>query len=118
LSIINNVFKPLREIYLDEIMVAINPSDIAIIIIVALILFVGSSKIPELFRSMGRALGEFKKGRMEAEMEINQMQTQPVSQSPQVNVQSSQSKSVDELEKQIKDLQAQLDQLKKQKTSQ
>lgn len=30
-------------------MVAINPSDIAIIIIVALVLFVGSSKIPELF---------------------------------------------------------------------
>lgn len=43
-------------------MVAVNPSDIAIIIIVALVLFVGSSKIPELFRSMGRALGEFKRG--------------------------------------------------------
>ncbi|BBL46809.1 twin-arginine translocase TatA/TatE family subunit [Metallosphaera sedula] len=92
-------------------MVAVNPSDIAIIIIVALVLFVGSSKIPELFRSMGRALGEFKKGRMEAEMEINQMQ----SQQSQPNVQQSQkSVSAEDLEKQIRDLQNQLDQLKKQ----
>ncbi|ABP94968.1 MULTISPECIES: twin-arginine translocase TatA/TatE family subunit [Metallosphaera] len=92
-------------------MVAINPSDIAIIIIVALVLFVGSSKIPELFRSMGRALGEFKKGRMEAEMEINQMQTQQ----SQPNVQQSQkTTSAEDLEKQIRDLQNQLDQLKKQ----
>ncbi|MCY0862268.1 MAG: twin-arginine translocase TatA/TatE family subunit [Metallosphaera prunae] len=93
-------------------MVAINPSDIAIIIIVALVLFVGSSKIPELFRSMGRALGEFKKGRMEAEMEINQMQ----SQQSQPNVQQAQQRttSAEDLEKQIKDLQNQLDQLKKQ----
>lgn len=91
-------------------MVAINPSDIAIIIIVALVLFVGSSKIPELFRSMGRALGEFKKGRMEAEMEINQMQSQA-----QPTVQQNQQKtSPEDLEKQIRDLQNQLDQLKKQ----
>lgn len=99
-------------------MVAINPSDIAIIIIVALILFVGSSKIPELFRSMGRALGEFKKGRMEAEMEINQMQSQTSPQPPQVNVQSSQPKSVEDLERQIRELQSQLDQMKKQKPNQ
>ncbi|MEM4080494.1 MAG: twin-arginine translocase TatA/TatE family subunit, partial [Metallosphaera sp.] len=84
-------------------MVAINPSDIAIIIIVALVLFVGTSKIPELFRSMGRAIGEFKKGRIEAEMEINQMQSQTT---PQVNVQQNTQKTVsqEELEKQIKDL--------------
>ncbi|MEL9970278.1 MAG: twin-arginine translocase TatA/TatE family subunit [Metallosphaera sp.] len=97
-------------------MVAINPSDIAIIIIVALVLFVGTSKIPELFRSMGRAIGEFKKGRIEAEMEINQMQSQTT---PQVNVQQNTQKTLsqEELEKQIKDLQNQLEQLKKQQNS-
>lgn len=97
-------------------MVAINLSDIAIIIIVALVLFVGTSKIPELFRSMGRAIGEFKKGRIEAEMEINQMQSQTT---PQVNVQQNTQKTLsqEELEKQIKDLQNQLEQLKKQQNS-
>ncbi|AEB95372.1 twin-arginine translocase TatA/TatE family subunit [Metallosphaera cuprina] len=97
-------------------MVAMNPSDIAIIIIVALVLFVGTSKIPELFRSMGRAIGEFKKGRIEAEMEINQMQSQTT---PQVNVQQNTQKTLsqEELEKQIKDLQNQLEQLKKQQNS-
>ncbi|AWR98750.1 twin-arginine translocase TatA/TatE family subunit [Metallosphaera hakonensis] len=97
-------------------MVAINPSDIAIIIIVALVLFVGSSKIPELFRSMGRAVGEFKKGRMETEMELNQMQSQQTSPSVQPQVQQK-SVSQEDLEKQIRDLQNQLDQLKKQQSS-
>ncbi|MEM0016713.1 MAG: twin-arginine translocase TatA/TatE family subunit, partial [Saccharolobus sp.] len=50
-----------------------NPSDIIILLVVIAVLFFGSSKIPELFRSLGRAMGEFKKGRLEAEMEIQQM---------------------------------------------
>jgi sec-independent protein translocase protein TatA len=84
-----------------------SPSDWAVIIIVALILFFGTSKIPELFRSMGRALGEFKKGRLEAEMEMQQMQ-QPSA------VVAQQGDKVAELQKQIEELQKQLEQLKKQ----
>jgi twin arginine-targeting protein translocase, TatA/E family len=86
-----------------------SPSDWAVIIIVALILFFGTSKIPELFRSMGRALGEFKKGRLEAEMEMQQMQ-QPSA------VVAQQGDKVAELQKQIEELQKQLEQQKKQET--
>lgn len=93
-------------------MVALQPSDIAIIIIVALILFFGTSKIPELFRSMGKAIGEFKKGRLEAELEMQQMQQQT-----QPQVQSNADKAA-ELEKQIQELQKQLEQLKNQKQQQ
>jgi len=87
-----------------------NPSDWVIIIIVALILFFGTSKIPELFRSMGRALGEFKKGRLEAEMEMQQMQQLSSA------VVTQQGDKVAELQKQIEELQKQLEQLKKQET--
>jgi sec-independent protein translocase protein TatA len=87
-----------------------NPSDWVIIIIVALILFFGTSKIPELFRSMGRALGEFKKGRLEAEMEMQQMQQSSSA------VVAQQGDKVAELQKQIEELQKQLEQLKKQET--
>jgi sec-independent protein translocase protein TatA len=86
-----------------------SPSDWVVIIIVALILFFGTNKIPELFRSMGRALGEFKKGRLEAEMEMQQMQ-QPSA------VVAQQGDKVAELQKQIEELQKQLEQLKKQET--
>jgi sec-independent protein translocase protein TatA len=86
-----------------------SPSDWAVIIIVALILFFGTNKIPELFRSMGRALGEFKKGRLEAEMEMQQMQ-QPSA------VVAQQGDKVAELQKQIEELQKQLEQQKKQET--
>jgi sec-independent protein translocase protein TatA len=44
--------------------------DWLIIAVVAGILFYGSSKIPQLAHSMGRAMGEFKKGRAEVEREI------------------------------------------------
>jgi sec-independent protein translocase protein TatA len=44
--------------------------DWLIIAVVAGILFYGSSKIPQLAHSMGRAVGEFKKGRLEVEKEI------------------------------------------------
>ncbi len=46
-------------------------SDWLIFIVVALILFGGSSKIPELARAMGRAMGEFRKAQIEVEREIN-----------------------------------------------
>ncbi|MCL4346444.1 MAG: twin-arginine translocase TatA/TatE family subunit [Candidatus Thermoplasmatota archaeon] len=47
-----------------------NIWDWAIIIVVALILFGGANKIPEMFRSFGRAAGEFKRGQMEIQKEL------------------------------------------------
>ena len=44
--------------------------DWLIIAVVAGILFYGSSKIPQLAHSLGRSVGEFKKGRNEIEREI------------------------------------------------
>lgn len=44
--------------------------DWLIIAVVAGILFYGSSKIPQLARSLGRSVGEFKKGRIEVDREI------------------------------------------------
>ncbi|AWR98033.1 twin-arginine translocase TatA/TatE family subunit [Acidianus sulfidivorans JP7] len=97
------------------------PTDILIILIVAALVFFGASKIPEIFRNMGKAVGEFKKGRIESEMEINQMQQalQPQVQNTQPQVQQTQNnQNIADLEKQIKQLQDQLEQLKKQQTSQ
>lgn len=44
--------------------------DWLIIAVVVAILFYGSSKIPQLAHSLGRAMGEFKKGRLEVDREI------------------------------------------------
>ncbi|MHB8352317.1 MAG: Sec-independent protein translocase subunit TatA/TatB [Thermoplasmata archaeon] len=61
--------------------------DWLIIAVVVAILFYGSSKIPKLAHSLGRATGEFKKGRLEVEKEIRASQvadpTQPKS-SPEI----------------------------------
>lgn len=48
---------------------------ILLIIVAALFLF-GPQKLPELARGFGRALGEFRRGRMEVEKEINQQFSQ------------------------------------------
>lgn len=44
---------------------------------VAVILFWGSGKIPQLAHSLGRATGEFKKGRMEVDAEIATSHAKP-----------------------------------------
>ncbi|HYM39713.1 MAG TPA: twin-arginine translocase TatA/TatE family subunit [Thermoplasmata archaeon] len=44
---------------------------ILLVIVAALFLF-GPSKLPELARGFGRAMGEFRRGRMEVEREITQ----------------------------------------------
>src|SRR5437667_84149 len=49
---------------------------IIILIIVAVLLLFGPQKIPDLFRGFGRALGEFRRGRMEVEREISAELTQ------------------------------------------
>ncbi|MEM0016634.1 MAG: twin-arginine translocase TatA/TatE family subunit [Saccharolobus sp.] len=92
-----------------------NPYDWIIILVVIAVLFFGASKIPELFRSMGRAVGEFKKGKIEAEMELQQMQQQQMISQPLAQQQNT---KVQDLEKQIEELQKQLDQLKKSNQSQ
>jgi sec-independent protein translocase protein TatA len=62
-------------------MSALGPIDIAaqiegiewvvILIIIAVLLLFGPSKLPELARGVGRALGEFRRGKMEIEREIS-----------------------------------------------
>ncbi len=42
--------------------------EILVIVFVVLLLF-GSKKIPELFRSLGKSLNEFKRGQQESELE-------------------------------------------------
>ncbi len=60
-----------------------SPTDWIILIVVALIVLGGAKKIPEMARAMGRAMGEFKKGRMEVEKEINEaMKTEPQNPEP------------------------------------
>ncbi|MCL4334168.1 MAG: twin-arginine translocase TatA/TatE family subunit [Candidatus Thermoplasmatota archaeon] len=49
-----------------------SPTDWIILIVVVLLVLGGSKKIPEIARAMGRSMGEFKKGRMEVEREINE----------------------------------------------
>lgn len=48
---------------------------IIILVIIAVLFLFGPSKLPELARSTGRALGEFHRGRLEVEREINQQFT-------------------------------------------
>ncbi|MFP3346903.1 MAG: twin-arginine translocase TatA/TatE family subunit [Sulfolobaceae archaeon] len=94
-------------------MVGLVPSDVIIVIIVAIIVFFGATKIPEIFRSLGRATGEFKKGKMEAEMELMQMQ-----QAQNQNFQQLQSSKEAELQRKMEELQKQLEELKKQQRQQ
>jgi Sec-independent protein translocase TatA len=82
-----------------------SATDIIIVIVVAVVLLAGTSKIPEIFRSLGKAKGEFKKGELEAEMELKQM--------TQTSTGQSKEQKVEELQKQIAELQKQLEDLKK-----
>jgi sec-independent protein translocase protein TatA len=89
-----------------------SATDIIIIIIVAVVLFAGANKIPELFHSMGRAVGEYKKGKVESEMELSKM----VQESPPQSASSPAAQRDDkakQLESQIAELQRQLEELKK-----
>jgi len=49
----------------------IGPTQLIIVLVIVLILF-GSNKLPDLARSLGRSLGEFKKGKDEGEKLANQ----------------------------------------------
>jgi sec-independent protein translocase protein TatA len=54
--------------------------DWLIIVVVVAILFYGSSKIPQLARSLGRSVGEFKRGRLEVERELKAEQARDAAQ--------------------------------------
>ncbi|MDD2455410.1 MAG: twin-arginine translocase TatA/TatE family subunit [Kiritimatiellae bacterium] len=49
----------------------IGPTQLVLVLVIVLLLF-GSSKLPDLARSLGRSLGEFKKGREEGEKLANE----------------------------------------------
>ncbi|MCI4367376.1 MAG: twin-arginine translocase TatA/TatE family subunit [Thermoplasmata archaeon] len=54
--------------------------DWLIIAVVVAILFYGSSKIPQLARSLGRSVGEFQRGRLDVEREIKAEQARDAAQ--------------------------------------
>ena len=54
-----------------------NIWDWAIVGIVALLLFGGANKLPEFFRSFGRAAGEFKRGQLEIQKELEREMQPP-----------------------------------------
>lgn len=45
---------------------------IILLAVIALVLFMGPTKLPELARGIGKALGEFRRGKMEIEKEIQE----------------------------------------------
>jgi sec-independent protein translocase protein TatA len=50
-------------------MFGLGPTEIILILAIVLLLF-GATKIPEFARSLGSAMGEFKKARIEVEKEL------------------------------------------------
>jgi len=48
--------------------------DFIIIVIVLGVILFGADKIPELFRNLGRAVGEYKKAQLEAERELKKIE--------------------------------------------
>jgi sec-independent protein translocase protein TatA len=54
----------------------LGSQEILLIFIIIIVLF-GASKLPELARSMGRSMGEFKRGQVEVEKELQSMKTEP-----------------------------------------
>ncbi|MGC9192191.1 MAG: twin-arginine translocase TatA/TatE family subunit [Conexivisphaera sp.] len=96
-----------------------SATDIIIIIIVAVVLFAGAGKIPELFHAMGRAVGEYKKGKLESEMELNRMvgSSAPQQGSDQQGS-DQQADRAKQLEAQIAELQRQLEELKRERGGQ
>ncbi len=64
-------------------MFGLGPTELLLIFAVIVLLF-GATKLPELARSMGQSMGEFKVGQMEAEKKYEALKNQPLppSQSP------------------------------------
>ncbi|MHC1610932.1 MAG: twin-arginine translocase TatA/TatE family subunit [Candidatus Methanospirareceae archaeon] len=52
----------------------IGPTEMMVIGIVAVVLLFGASKVPQLARSFGQAMGEFKKAKREAELNLKRFE--------------------------------------------
>ena len=50
---------------------------IVLLLVTGAILLFGPKKIPELARGLGRAMGEFRRGKVELEREINELKEGP-----------------------------------------
>ena len=48
-------------------------SEWLIVIVIVVVLIFGANKIPDLAKSLGRASGEFQKGKVEADLEVQKM---------------------------------------------
>ncbi|MFQ6106305.1 MAG: twin-arginine translocase TatA/TatE family subunit [Thermoplasmata archaeon] len=46
--------------------------EVVVLLVIVLVLLFGARKIPELARALGKAMGEFRRGRMEIERELRQ----------------------------------------------
>ena len=51
----------------------LGPQEILIILVVAVVFIFGAKKIPELAKTLGKAKGEFEKGKYEGEKELNDL---------------------------------------------
>ena len=67
------------------IMAMLGSQEILLIFVVIVLLF-GASKLPELARSMGRSMGEFKRGQIEVEKELQSVKTPAATQTPNFEV--------------------------------
>ena len=52
----------------------LGTSELIVIAIVAIVLLFGAGKIPQLARSFGQAMGEFKKAKREAELDLKKFE--------------------------------------------
>ncbi len=99
--------------------------DWIIVIAVVLILFGSYNKIPELFRALGRAVGEFRKGQVEVERELNQLtkesslnQANQANVSKQDNIVKAKDEEIEELRRQVEELKRKLEEMEKGKKPQ
>ncbi len=57
-------------------------SEWLIVIVIVVVLLFGASRLPQVARSLGRAGGEFQKGKLEADQEVQRMKEQAGSSAP------------------------------------
>ena len=52
----------------------IGPTEMMVIAVVAIVLLFGAAKVPQLARSFGQAMGEFKKAKRESELSLKNLE--------------------------------------------
>ncbi|MHC1600547.1 MAG: twin-arginine translocase TatA/TatE family subunit [Candidatus Methanospirareceae archaeon] len=52
----------------------IGPTEMMVIAVVAIVLLFGAAKVPQLARSFGQAMGEFKKAKRESELNLKNLE--------------------------------------------